>query len=55
MRLHLLGIPHTVTTKDFAHCAFTQNAFCVDIPLRDFSRTLYNSAHHTGGELYFQG
>lgn len=27
MRLHLLGIPHTVTTKDFAHCAFTQKVY----------------------------
>ena len=24
MQLHLLGIPHTVTRADFAHCAFTQ-------------------------------
>jgi len=27
MRLHLLGIPHTVTTKAFAHCAFTQKVY----------------------------
>jgi glycosyltransferase involved in cell wall biosynthesis len=24
MRLHLLGIPHTVTHRDWSHCAFTQ-------------------------------
>ena len=24
MRLHLLGIPHSVTTRDWSHCAFTQ-------------------------------
>lgn len=23
MRLHLLGLPHTVTTQDYSHCAFT--------------------------------
>jgi len=23
MRLHLLGIPHTQTTSEFSHCAFT--------------------------------
>lgn len=27
MRLHLLSIPHTVTTKAFAHCAFTQKVY----------------------------
>jgi glycosyltransferase involved in cell wall biosynthesis len=27
MRLHLLGIPHTLTTKAFAHCAFTQKVY----------------------------
>lgn len=27
MRLHLLSIPHTLTTKDFAHCAFTQKVY----------------------------
>lgn len=24
MRMHILGVPHTVTSKDFNHCAFTQ-------------------------------
>ena len=23
IRLHLLAIPHTITTDDFSHCAFT--------------------------------
>ena len=23
IRLHILGIPHTVTTDEFSHCAFT--------------------------------
>jgi glycosyltransferase involved in cell wall biosynthesis len=27
MRLHLLGIPHTLTTKAFSHCAFTQKVY----------------------------
>ena len=27
MRLHLLSIPHTVTTKEFSHCAFTQKVY----------------------------
>lgn len=27
MRLHLLGVPHTVTRRDFAHCAFTQKVY----------------------------
>ncbi|MFZ9903628.1 MAG: hypothetical protein ACO3FT_08235, partial [Ilumatobacteraceae bacterium] len=27
MRLHLLGIPHTVTTTAFSHCAFTQKVY----------------------------
>ena len=27
MRLHLLSIPHTQTTKAFAHCAFTQKVY----------------------------
>lgn len=27
MRLHLLGIPHTLTDKSFAHCAFTQKVY----------------------------
>lgn len=27
MRLHLLSIPHTLTTKAFAHCAFTQKVY----------------------------
>lgn len=34
MRLHLLSIPHTVTTKAFAHCAFTQKVYKLPRMLR---------------------
>jgi len=34
MRLHLLGVPHTVTRRDFAHCAFTQKVLKLPRMLR---------------------
>jgi glycosyltransferase involved in cell wall biosynthesis len=34
MRLHLLAVPHTVTRKDFAHCAFTQKVYKLPRMLR---------------------
>lgn len=36
MRLHVLGIPHTVTTKAFAHCAFTQKVYKFARMMRPF-------------------
>lgn len=54
MRLHLLGIPHTLTTKDFAHCAFTRFAFCVDSPAPDASHIPCNSFRHMAEGLCFQ-
>lgn len=39
MRLHLMGIPHTVATVEYSHCAFTQKT-------RTLSRMLTDLGHH---------
>lgn len=44
-RMHVLGIPHTVTSKEFAHCAFTQKVrrFCKF--MTEAGHTVYHYGH----------
>lgn len=44
-RMHVLGIPHTVTSKEFAHCAFTQKVrrFCKF--MGEDGHTIYHYGH----------
>jgi len=44
-RMHVLGIPHTITSKEFAHCAFTQKVrrFCKF--MMEDGHTIYHYGH----------
>lgn len=44
-RLHVLGIPHTITSKEFAHCAYTQKVrrFCKF--MTEAGHTVYHYGH----------
>ena len=43
MRLHLLGIPHSLTTRDWSHCAFTQKCYKLSRMMRPFG---YHVTHY---------
>lgn len=45
LRLHVLGIPHTITSPEFAHCAFTQKVrrFCKF--MTEVGHTVYHYGH----------
>lgn len=45
LRLHVLGIPHTITSQEFAHCAFTQKVrrFCKF--MTEVGHTVYHYGH----------
>lgn len=51
MRLHLLGIPHTVTHRDWSHCAFTGKVLRMASMLRPYGLhvTHYGVAGSTSG------
>lgn len=46
MRFHLPGLPHTVTNKQFCHCAFTQKVY----KLSDILTSLGHEVFHYGCE-----
>lgn len=54
MRLHLLGIPHTVTTREFTSCAFTQKVWKFSRMLRPFGWEIvhYGVAGSDSGATY---
>jgi glycosyltransferase involved in cell wall biosynthesis len=46
LRFHLLGLAHTVTSKEFASCAYTQKIFKMGKMMTDLGHTVY----HYGAE-----